>query len=139
MNRRNRRLRTLLLLAAAVIVVGSALALDLTDALQRLESSTVNERFAIRGKQKAADDVVVVGIDDKTLDDINQRWPYRRKYHAKVIRNLTKAGASVIAYDIEFTDPQGDTEQDVADDNALIEAVRALPKAVMATTEVDAS
>jgi adenylate cyclase len=138
-NRRNRRLRTLLLLAAAVIVVGSTLALDLADALQRLESSTVNERFAIRGKQKAADDVVVVGIDDKTLDDINQRWPYRRKYHAKVIRNLTKAGATVIAYDVEFTDPQGDTEQDVADDNALIEAVRAQPKAVMATTEVDAS
>jgi adenylate cyclase len=138
-NRRNRRLRTTLLLAATVFVVGAALALDLTDALQRLESTSVNERFSIRGKQKPADDVVVVGIDDKTLSDLNQRWPFRRKYHARVIRNLTKAGASVIAYDIEFTDPQGTTEQDVADDNALIEAVRAQPKAVMATTEVDAS
>ena len=86
MNRRNRRLRTTLLLAAAVIVVGATLALDLTDALQRLESTTVNERFAIRGKQKPPTDVVVVGVDDKTFDDLEQQWPFRRKYHAKVIR-----------------------------------------------------
>jgi adenylate cyclase len=137
-NRRNRRLRTSLLLVAAVVVVGTALALDLTDALQRLENTSVNERFAIRGKQKPPDDVVVVGIDDKTLSDLNVRWPFRRRYHAKVIRNLTRAGASVIAYDIEFTDPQGTTDQDISDDNKLIEAVRAQPRAVMATTEVDA-
>ena len=53
MNRRNRRLRTTLLLAAAVIVVGTTLALDLTHALQRLEYTSVNERFNIRGQQKS--------------------------------------------------------------------------------------
>jgi adenylate cyclase len=140
-NRRNRRLRTLLLLAAAVAVVGVALALDLTDALQRLENTTVNERFTIRGKQKPPNDVVIVGVDDKTFDDLKQQWPFRRKYHAKVIRNLTKAGASVVAYDFEFTDPQtsGNSQRDIADDNALIMAVRAQPRTVMATTEVDAA
>ena len=137
MNRRNRRTRTMLLISAAVLVVAATLVLDLTDVLQRTESTSVNERFAIRGREKPPDDVVVVGVDDKTFSDLDTRWPFRRKYHAGVIRNLTKAGAAVIAYDVEFTDPQGDTRQDVADDNALIEAVRAAPKTVMATTEVD--
>jgi adenylate cyclase len=140
-NRRNRRLRTSLLLGAAVLVVGITLALDLTDALQRLESTTVNERFAIRGREKPPNDVVVVAIDDKTLDELDQQWPYRRSTHARVIRNLSKAGAKVIAYDVEFTQPQstGNEARDVADDNALIEAVRSHPGTVMATTEVDPS
>jgi adenylate cyclase len=133
-NKRARKLRTLLLLSAAVVVVGVALALDLTGALQRLEYASVNERFNIRGRQKPPSDVVVVGIDDKTFDDLNLRFPFRRKYHARVVRNLTKAGARVIAYDVEFSSPDRDHP---ADDDALIEAVRAQPRTVMATTAVD--
>ena len=114
MNKRARKLRTLLLLASAVVVVGAALALDLTHALQRLEYTSVNERFNIRGQQKPASDVVVVGIDDKTFDELNVRFPFRRKYHAQVIRNLTTAGARVIAYDVEFTSPDPDHPAEVA-------------------------
>ena len=136
MNKRARKLRTLLLFAAALVVVGLALALDLTHALQRLEYTSVNERFAIRGQQKPPNDVVVVGIDDKTFDEMDVRWPtFRRKYHAQVIRNLTRAGAKVIAYDVQFTEPDADHPND---DDTLIEAVRDQPHAVMATTEVDA-
>ena len=51
-----------------MVVVGAALALDLTHALQRLEYTSVNERFTIRGQQKPPSDVVVVAIDDKTFD-----------------------------------------------------------------------
>jgi adenylate cyclase len=134
MNRRARQLRTLLLLVSAVAVVGIALALHFTGALQRLEYTTVNERFTIRGQQKPASDVVVVAIDDKTFDELNLRFPFRRKYHAQVVRNLTRAGASVVAYDVEFTAPDPDHP---ADDDALIEAVRKQPRTVMATTAVD--
>ena len=31
-------------------------------------------------------------------------WPFDRTRHAQVIRNLTKAGAKVIAYDVQFTE-----------------------------------
>jgi adenylate cyclase len=133
-NRRARKLRTLLLLAAAVVVVGTALALDLTNALQRLEYTTVNERFNIRGQQKPPSDVVVVAIDDKSFEELNVRWPFRRTLHAQVIRNLTRAGAKVIAYDVQFTEADADHP---GDDDKLIEAVRAQPLSVMATTEVD--
>jgi adenylate cyclase len=135
-NRRARRLRTLLLLAAMVVVVGAAFALDRTHALQRLEFTSVNERFTIRGQREAPSNIAIVAIDTKTFQDLNVHWPFRRKYHARVIRNLTKAGAKVIAYDVQFTEAQGDTEQDVADDNALILAVRAHPGTIMSTTNV---
>jgi adenylate cyclase len=135
-NRRNRRLRTTLLLAAMVVVVGSVFALDRTHVLQRLESTTVNERFNIRGQQKPPSNVVVIAIDTKTFQDLNVRWPFRRSYHARAIRNLSRAGAKVIAYDVEFSEPQGTTQRDIADDNALILAVRAHPGTVMSTTNV---
>jgi adenylate cyclase len=133
-NRRARRLRATLLLIAAVVVVGIAYGLSAGEALLRLEYTSVNERFDIRGQQPAPSNVVEVAIDDKTFADLDVRWPFRRKYHAQVIRNLTRAGAKVIAYDVQITEPD---EDHPADDDLLIEAVRAQPTTVMATTEVD--
>jgi adenylate cyclase len=133
-NRRVRRLRTILLLAAMVVVVGIAFALSAGEALLRLEYTSVNKRFEIRGQQKPPSNVLLVSIDDKTFSDLDVRWPFRRKYHAQVIRNLTRAGAKVIAYDVQFTEPD---EDHPADDDLLIEAVRKQPLTVMSTTEVD--
>jgi adenylate cyclase len=130
-NRRARRLRTLLLLAAMVVIAAATFVLERTDALKRLEYSSVNERFAIRGQQAPPNDVAIVAMDGKTFQELNRRPPFPRRYHARVIRQLTKAGAKVIAYDVQFTEPT-----DTADDNALILAVRAHPHMVMATTNV---
>jgi adenylate cyclase len=133
-NRRARRLRATLLIAAAVVVVGAAITLEATHALQRLEYTSVDKRFAIRGQQKPPSDVVVIAIDDKTFEELDVRWPFRRKFHAQVVRNLTRAGAKVIAYDVQITEPDQDHP---GDDDKLIEAVRDQPRTVMATTEVD--
>jgi adenylate cyclase len=132
-NRRARRLRTLLLLAAMVVIAAGTFALERTDALKRLEFTSVNERFAIRGQRPPPSKLAIVAIDTKTFQDLNVHWPFRRKYHARVIRNLTKAGAKVIAYDVQFTEAG---RAGPKDDQALFDAVRASPKVVMATTEV---
>ena len=50
MNRRARRLRTLLLISAMVVIAAGTFALERTQALKRLEYTSVNERFAIRGQ-----------------------------------------------------------------------------------------
>jgi adenylate cyclase len=141
-NRRSRRIRTfLLLIAAAVIAAAGVIALE-TDALRRLDLSSVNKRFDIRGSQGAPKDVAVVAIEDKTFSELNSQWPFSRKYHARVIDQLTKAGAKTIAYDVQFTEAQdtGNPDKDAEADNALIEAVRAQHngdnRMVMATTEV---
>jgi adenylate cyclase len=139
-NRRSRRIRTFLLLAAAVVIAAIGVVTQQTNAIRRLDYTSVNKRFDIRGSQGAPKDVVVVAVDDKSFSDMNVRWPFDRKYHARVVEQLTKAGAKVIAYDVQITEAQGETDADVASDNRLIEAVRAQhhgsTRMVMATTEV---
>jgi adenylate cyclase len=136
-NRRSRQIRTLLLLSAAAGIALIGIGAQATNVLRRLDLGTVNTRFAIRG-EKPAPPVVVVTIEDKTITKEGGTWPMNRTRHAKVIENLHQAGAKVIAYDVQFTEPSGDTEEDAEADNALIEAVRAAyPRMVMATTEVE--
>jgi adenylate cyclase len=135
MNRRSRRIRRLLLLGAAALCVALGLGLMATDALRRLDLASVDMRFDVRGGQQTPDDVVIVGVDDPTIN-VNKsgyRWPFNRTHHARVIRQLTKAGAAVIAYDVQFTTPTT-----VGADNALITAVRAgKRRVVLAATAVE--
>jgi adenylate cyclase len=48
--------------------------------------------------------VVVVDIDDKSLEKIGQ-WPWPRTEVARLISQLSKTGASVVATDIVFAEP----------------------------------
>ena len=48
--------------------------------------------------------VVIVAIDDKTFNDLQVHYPFKRRWDAQVIRQLTKAGREVIAYDVQFTE-----------------------------------
>ncbi|HEX5898826.1 MAG TPA: hypothetical protein VFY32_05460, partial [Solirubrobacteraceae bacterium] len=70
MNRRNRRLRATLLVVSMVVIVGAGIALEATHVLRSAELSTVDERFQRRGTQPTPSNVVIVGIDDKTFNDL---------------------------------------------------------------------
>jgi adenylate cyclase len=130
------RKRTLLIVVA-VLAAGIGVAAYATHLLRRSELQTIDARFSIRGKQTPPSDVVLVGIDNETLDEmrehnLNAEYPFHRRYDAKVIEHLLTAGARVIAVDIEFAQ-----ETDVRDDNALIEAVgKAHGKIVLAAADV---
>src|SRR5436305_790409 len=108
-----------------------------THLLRRPELQTIDARFDIRGSEPhRTAGVAVVAIDDTTFNDFrNQkrhaRWPFPRRYEARVIENLHRAGAKVIAVDIQFTEAS-----DPADDEALAEAVGKARNVVLATTEV---
>ena len=134
MNRRTRRLRSMLLLGAALLCAGTGVVLFATNALRRVDLGTVDARFDRRGPNPTPDSVVIVGIDDPTINTTGYEFPFRRKFHADVIRNLTKAGAAAIAYDVQFTQPSARPR----DDEALIEAVRAGDgRVILAATAVD--
>lgn len=74
----------------------------------------------------------MVAIDDVTFGELRLRYPFPRSVHARVVDRLRVAGARVIAYDVQFTEP---TEP--AEDNALLDAVARAGNVVLATTEVD--
>jgi adenylate cyclase len=120
------------LLAVALTLAGAVLAIQASGVLERFEADTIDARFAIRG-EKPARDVAVVAVDDRTFDDLEKRWPFRRSLHARVIDRLREAGARQIAYDVQFTEPSADPR----DDEALYQAVARARHAVLATSEVN--
>ncbi len=62
--------------------------------------------------------IVLVGIDDASMAELRQRWPWPRALHAKLIDALKGAGAAVVAFDVLF---EFETEPD--DDQALRDAI----------------
>ncbi len=119
-------------LGVAVVASAIAFAADAAGILTSQELSTVDVRFAIRGGHGVPNDIVLVPIDDVTFNDLDVRWPFPRHFHAEVIDSLRKAGAKVIAYDVQFTE-----QTDARNDNALINAVGRAGNLVLAATEVD--
>ncbi len=129
--------KALLLVAAAVLAAGIGALAYATHLLRRTELQTIDARFSVRGKQAPPSDVVLVGIDNATLEEMRElklhaEFPFPRRYDAKVIDNLRLAGAKVIAIDIEFAQ-----ETDERDDNALVESIgQAHGRTVLATVVV---
>lgn len=132
-----RRRKAALLVAAAIVAAGLGVMAYATHLLRRTELQTIDARFSIRGKQAPPSDVVLVGIDPSTFQELtnhamHSEFPFPRHYHAEVIDHLRLAGAKAIAMDMEFTHPT-----DTSDDEALFKAVgRARGKIVLGTTEV---
>ena len=56
-------------------------------------------------------DVVLVEVDDEAWRLMPEEWPYPRgSVWARVIRNLYRAGAKVIVFDIQFDSPENRSE-----------------------------
>ena len=70
--------------------------------------------FTIRGPIPNSQNIVIVDLDDKSLQEIGQ-WPWSRNIVAKMIENLTKNGAGIIGLDILFA------EQDRSSPHTLID------------------
>jgi adenylate cyclase len=54
--------------------------------------------------------IVIAGIDDKTLETFGRWADWPRSLHAQAIDNLNQAGAKVIGFDVIFTDSSPDDE-----------------------------
>lgn len=70
-----------------------------------LELKTLDWRFRVRGTRPAAEEVVVVAIDDYSIEALG-RWPWPRYYHAEVIDRLARDGAKIVGFDLMFTEPE---------------------------------
>jgi CHASE2 domain-containing sensor protein len=131
-----RRRRAALLFAVALMAAGLGGLAHSTHLLRRPEQLTLDARYQIRGTDPhRTAGVVIVTIDSATFNDflhqkLHVRFPFPRRYDARVIEQLHRAGAKVIAFDVEFAE-----ESDPADDNALIESVGRARNMVLSATE----
>ena len=80
-------------MAAAVLAAGGL--------FRPVEDVLTAKRAEILSRQ-ATGQTAIVEIDARSLAELRS-WPWPRSYHAQVVRQLHRSGASVIAFDVDFS------------------------------------
>ena len=137
-NKTKKILRPILIILLVTISISS---LTHFGAFQRLEGLSYDWRMSeIRGETQISDEVVVILIDDTSLDAMDNyagRWPWPRFVYADVLEFLSYAEPKGVMFDIMITEKnlfdaeKGETIN--PDDQDLVFASRDYPFAYHAT------
>ena len=73
--------------------------------LQSVEQRLLDMRFDLRGQRAHDDRIVLVGIDERTLQRVGS-FPLPRQSYATVVEKLSAGGARVVAFDATFPTPE---------------------------------
>jgi adenylate cyclase len=71
--------------------------------LDNVEARSLDARFQFRGPIQPAPEVVIVAIDQKTIDRIG--WPFARFNYGRMLQTLSRDGAKVVGFDVDFPFP----------------------------------
>jgi adenylate cyclase len=101
-----------------------------------LEGRLLDLRHVVRGPIKAPDDIVIVAIDDKSVEAL-QRFPVPRGALAAAVDRLTDAGAKVLAIDLLLVDrePGGEGDALSTGDSVLAAALARQGHSILSITE----
>jgi adenylate cyclase len=80
--------------------------------LQNIEQRTLDLRFALRGPRAPDPRIAIVGIDEKTLQNLGA-FPLPRTSYAILVEKLKQDSARVIAFDATFPTPEHDPAGEV--------------------------
>ncbi len=72
-------------------------------ALDSIDNRLRDYFFTIRGEIPNSDNVIIIDIDEKSLQTLGQ-WPWSRSKVAKILENLTNSGIGIIGIDIVFAE-----------------------------------
>lgn len=117
-----RGLESLLTVSFAGLVVLSASELGL---LLPLVQAEYQLRFRLRGQRSWSDQVVLIAIDDPSLDTLGA-FPWPRRRYAELLQQLQVAPPGVIVFDLLFSDSS-------PDDAVFAEAIAAYPAVILAS------
>ncbi len=106
-------------LSAAIFLTAGAIALSLDPRWHNLEHWAFDLWTEVAPRPGQALPITLVTIDDLSLQQLHLRWPWPRRVHARIVERLKAMGASLIVFDVLFSQA---TEPD--EDQALAEAIR---------------
>lgn len=98
-----------LILTAALLLL-AVLGGEKIEFLQFLELKTVDLRFLLRGPKAPSDKIVIVAVDDASIQHYGA-WPWPRSRHAQMLEYLSADGAKAVGFDFIFADSQESLEQ----------------------------
>ena len=95
---------TLAALAIYVTTFVGERPMPLFDFVNRLELSTLDTRFQLRGRTPIDPRIIIVDIDQRSQEVLGH-WPFPRHYFAQMLDAVREDGARVAAFDITFSQP----------------------------------
>jgi adenylate cyclase len=96
-----------LLFSVALVLMQLSAVYSEQSVLKRLDGLLYDTRLKLTLAFREQTDlpVVIVDIDEKSLQQIG-RWPWSRQKVAQMLEQLSVAGASVVAFDVIFSEPE---------------------------------
>lgn len=73
--------------------------------LEGLDFLFYDLRLQVRGEKKSEAPVILLTIDDSSIEQVG-RWPWSREKIAQTVDEMIKYGTKVIGFDIVFSEPQ---------------------------------
>jgi adenylate cyclase len=95
---------TLVALAAYGATFTGERAMPTFDFIYRLELSSLDTRFQLRGRTPIDPRITIVDVDQHSQEVLG-RWPFPRIHFADAINALHEDGAKVVAFDMTFSKP----------------------------------
>jgi EAL domain-containing protein (putative c-di-GMP-specific phosphodiesterase class I)/CHASE2 domain-containing sensor protein/GGDEF domain-containing protein len=77
-----------------------------------VEDALTSQRAQLLSRPPSGD-TAIVEIDARSLAELRS-WPWPRRYHAQLVRQLRKSGAAIIALDVDFSARSADGDADFA-------------------------
>jgi adenylate cyclase len=106
--------------------------LDWTDSstfLTSLDLRWLDTKFQLRGRLVPGDEVIIVGLDDRTMDSLGSARTFERKHVPALIDQISAAGPRVIGFDILYEDEDA---SDPRNDALFAEAIERAGNVVLA-------
>ncbi len=81
--------------------------------LSKFNNNFIDLFFNLRGEVDGSRDIVIVDIDEISLNELG-RWPWRRDKIATLLKNLTEYEAGIIGFDMVFAESDGSSPRKIA-------------------------
>jgi adenylate cyclase len=110
-----------------------AAAMALLPAWHQLELKLLDRLVVATAPNQSRFPISVIGIDAESFSELGLQWPWPRSLHADLLDRLVEAGASVVVFDVLFSESSGRGAQD---DQIFADSIRRAGNVVMAADRV---
>lgn len=112
-------------LLTGILIASLLILIQSTPFGSEIEAQALDTFFLLRGELQAPSGIVIVAIDEPSIQELGLPWPWPRSLHAALLRKLDEAGARLVVMDVVFAE-KSVPEQDMAFEQALAENGRVI-------------
>lgn len=102
-------------------------------AWQQLELKLLDKLIVASAPNQSRYPITIVGIDAESFAKLGLQWPWPRDLHAELLDRLRTAGASVVAFDVLFSEP---SSRGAHDDQSFADAIKRAGNVVLAADRI---